>query len=79
LVPTLDIVAEDVNANTVIATGATLNGSADHNPLITVLTSGGLDISSEGNPDAMTSMQAPNAIGVQIRFSALVRDSPSTN
>ncbi len=72
LVPTLDIVAEDVNANTVIATGATLNGSADHNPLITVLTSGGLDISSEGNPDAMTvDAGTKMQLASKYRFSAL--------
>lgn len=52
MVPGTDITAEDVDANTITATGAALNGTTTHNPELTVVTSGSLSASSEGNPDA---------------------------
>jgi hypothetical protein len=47
-----EIAAEDMDANTITATGAALNGTTTKNPLLTVVTSGSLSASSEGNPDA---------------------------
>ncbi|MBI5422402.1 hypothetical protein HZA44_04685 [Candidatus Peregrinibacteria bacterium] len=52
MVPGTDITAEDVDANTITATGAALSGTTTHNPELTVVTSGSLSASSEGNPDA---------------------------
>jgi len=55
MLPSADITAEDADANTITATdpaGVGLNAAAAHLPLMTILTSGSLSVSSEGNPDA---------------------------
>ncbi|MBN2306523.1 S-layer homology domain-containing protein [Candidatus Peregrinibacteria bacterium] len=50
--PSADIIAEDDDANTIVASGGQLNYASAPNPLITILTSGGLQAYAEGNPDA---------------------------
>jgi hypothetical protein len=49
--PSADIIAEDDDANTITPTGIALNGAVNKVPVITILTSGDLTASSEGNPD----------------------------
>jgi len=51
LMPSEDIVAEDSSGNAVTASGSALNGTVDHDPLITVLVSGGLVASCELTPE----------------------------
>ena len=52
VLPSADIIAEDDDANTVVASGAQLNAASPHLTQLTILTSGDLTASSEGNPDA---------------------------
>ena len=49
--PSADIIAEDDDANTVSPLGAALNAVVAKIPMITIITSGSLTASSEGNPD----------------------------
>ena len=51
VLPSADIIAEDDDANTITASGGQLNLATAHSPEITILTSGDLTASSEGNPD----------------------------
>lgn len=53
VLPSEDIIAEDSDANTIVASGSALNATANaHNPLLTIATSGSLTAVSQGNPDS---------------------------
>ena len=79
VVPGSDITAEDSDANTITPTGSALNGAAAHSPLLTIVTSGSLTASSEGNPNAAALVAgATNQLVSKYRFHAL-RESFDVN
>jgi len=70
-----DITAEDSDADTVVPSGAQINGGITKNPLITVIGSGVLSASSEGNPDADILLAGSQEVLVsKYRFNAVDED-----
>ncbi len=74
-----DITAEDKEANTITPQGGFLNDTVTKSPIITILTSGTLSASSEGNPDAANLVAGKTQqLVAKYRFNAL-RESFTVN
>lgn len=54
MMPAVDMVAQDSAGNMVSLLGQYLNGNDSHNPLITIMPNGALNVTSENNPSAST-------------------------